>query len=52
MEHAFALIIRHAKLKPRNLTQSKAVSIIYDSISVFLYELPSITITVSCTTLH
>jgi hypothetical protein len=53
MEHGFALIIHHAKRKPRSLTQSKAVSIIlHDSVSVFSHELPGITITISCTTLH
>jgi hypothetical protein len=29
LEHAFALIIHHAKRKPHSLTQSKAASIIY-----------------------
>ena len=36
-----------------SVTQSKAVTIIcHDSISVFSYELPGITITISCTTLR
>jgi hypothetical protein len=53
MEHAFAFINHHAKRTPRSPTQSKALTIIYhDAISVFLYELPDITITISCTTLH